>query len=35
MIEKLILKKLKVNFVDSGENDNFLDEENYVKDDLL
>lgn len=33
--EKLTSKKTKVNSVDSGENDNLLDEENYAKDDPL
>ena len=33
--EKLTLKKPKVNSVDSGENDNPLDDENYAKDDPL
>ena len=33
--EKLTSKKPKVNSVDSGENDNPLDEENYAKDDPL
>ena len=33
--EKLTSKKSKVNSVDSGENDNPLDEENYAKDDPL
>lgn len=33
--EKLTSKKQKVNSVDSGENDNPLDDENYAKDDPL
>ena len=34
-VKKLTSKKPKVNSVDSGENDNPLDEENYAKDDPL
>lgn len=34
-VKKLTSKKPKVNSVDSGENDNPLDDENYAKDDPL